>query len=155
MSERLELPSSLSKGDAWDNVKPCAGALTQCPLWWQCTNCSSIMVLEGGKSFLSVCCISIVYVLLFCTPEDVQPWCSSQPVWPQSEWLMEMVKGFTKGNGKICEGTNSSRAFQAKMAKHEGRLCNTSQRLFHDWGNAWCRSHINEWHPKPHHWWEF
>lgn len=40
----------------------------------------------------------------------------------------EKMADATKGNGKICKSANSSGAFQARLDKHEGHLCNTCHR---------------------------
>lgn len=122
MSERLELPSSLSKGVAWENMKPHPGALTQCPLWWQCTNSSGRMVLEGERSFFS-----LLYFSSLCFPFPYSRGCSATMQFTAS-LASEQKADATKGNGKICKSANSPRAFQARVAKHERHLCNTYHR---------------------------
>lgn len=122
-----------------ENLKPRAGALTQCPLQWQCTNSSGIVVLEGERSFFC-----LLYFNSLCFPFLYSGGCSATVQFTANLASGQMADA-TKENGKMCKSANSSRTFRARLAKHEGHLCNTCHRdslmaeAVHD-------AHINEWH---------
>lgn len=153
MSERLELPSSLSKGVAWENMKPHPGALTQSPLWWQCTNSSGRTVLEGERSFFS-----LLYFSSLCFPFPYSRGCSAMMQFTAS-LASEQKLMLPKEMVKFAKVQIPPELFKPEWPNMRG-ICVTHVTEIPSWLRQCMMLFSYQWmalleHPKIHHWWEF